>query len=412
MNSGDSSGILAPAVFLTWAMVGCGQGADPPPRSELTDSAGVTRVHSHRDLWEGEFGWQVIPRPFLTVGSLDGSQEEVLVEVVAGVVRPDGGVVVSDRGTRTVRWFGPGGRLERTLGGPGDGPGEFKEPGQVLLGDDGSVAVWDQAALRLTRFGRSGELSGVETLDWARLAKAVDPPLYPGRIEPLAGGGYLVRLVEKSKHPPSGSFRSGSGALVTSADLGSVDTLAFFPDQEPSMVEAPFGPFPFSGPGAPETVMTHVGDPPRICVGDEAKPEVTCFGPGEERLLLSWEADPGAMDRREVEAWRDRSRRDLEEKLGEDDVRRILDELSPPEEGPFFGEMVLDREGNLWVRGEPVESSWGPAIRWRVFNREGRFLGWVRVLPVQVLEVGRDFLLGVHRDPLGVEYIQLFRLTK
>jgi hypothetical protein len=77
---------------------------------------------------------------------------------------------------------------------------------------------------------------------------------------------------------------------------------------------------------------------------------------------------------------------------------------------PFYQAALADAEGNLWVQDfSPGE----PPAGWSVFDPEGRFLGAVampdRFRPQQI---GDDFILGVARDELDVERVQLYALEK
>ena len=50
---------------------------------------------------------------------------------------------------------------------------------------------------------------------------------------------------------------------------------------------------------------------------------------------------------------------------------------------------------------------------WEVFSPDGTWLGQV-FLPgrFSVMEVGTDYVLGVHRDDLGVESVQILALRR
>jgi hypothetical protein len=51
--------------------------------------------------------------------------------------------------------------------------------------------------------------------------------------------------------------------------------------------------------------------------------------------------------------------------------------------------------------------------RWTVFSPEGRALGSVVTPPgLRVLEIGRDYVLGVWQDELDVEYVRMHRLDR
>jgi DNA-binding beta-propeller fold protein YncE len=73
-------------------------------------------------------------------------------------VGPNGDIYVADGyGNSTVHWFSPQGKLLRTWGSPGAGPGEFTTPHAVRVHPDGRVFVADRENDRLQVFTAEGE---------------------------------------------------------------------------------------------------------------------------------------------------------------------------------------------------------------------------------------------------------------
>jgi hypothetical protein len=413
------------------AATSCTSPADSSPQAEIPDSAGVMIVYNRGPGWVEDQAWTVSSEPDLAIGVLLGPEEYQLVDVAAAARRSDGSLVVVDRGSRTVRLYGPRGTFLKTLGGPGSGPGEFMDPTALLVSAGDSVVVWDEALLRATRFDPHGELAGVETVDWGEVAsrlntgpmskagipgangKAAAAGLFPGRMEPLEDGWLLVRLVEKTgKAPPSGSHRLHSGALRVSKDLSVIDTLMFFGDTEQVSVDAPWGPFSVAPPLAKQTRTTHQGNPPKICVGDQEGPEIVCFGPGGKRTAIRWVHEPVPLTETEVAAWRDATVELYDLKLNRDQVLGMLDQVPRPEARPPYSTIILDQEGNLWAERGPTAGESKDSIDFLVFDLDGVLLGVVALPPIQVLEIGDDYVVGVRRDELEIQYVQLHGLRK
>lgn len=418
--------LYAIVTLMPWAVVmgSCTSAAQPSLFSQRSDSAGITIVRSLAPRWAPGEEWVASDAPDLTIGMLNGPEEYQLVDVSAATIRSDGSVVVVDRGARTVRLYDAKGHFLKTLGGPGSGPGEFLDPGPVSVTVGDSVLVWDQPAYRITRFDPEGKLADVLTVDLGAMAKVVEPPTYPGEMEPLLDGTLLVRLVEKAfvgktgkdggfvVRYPEGSFRQPSGALRFSPDLTMVDTLMFFGDLEQVTVEAPWGPWALA-PAAPrQTFVSHWGDPPWICIGDSDKPEVSCFGPEGQRRLLRWTSDPRQVTEEEVLRWREANVRSLGEKIDENQVREMLAQAPVPTERPHFSEIHLDRTGSLWVELGPSKERGSRFADHLVFDEGGALLGAVALPSVRVVEIGTDYVMGVHLDDLEVQHLQIFRLLK
>lgn len=398
-------------------------------QTEFSDSADVRIVLNRRSRWVEDEAWAVPPVPTLSIGVLDGPEEYQLVDVVAAARGSDGRVVLVDGGSQTVRLYDSQGAFLETLGGPGSGPGEFTDPGPVLVFPGDSVVVWDRALLRLTRFDPDGNLAGIQTVDWSKLAnlltpeamstisipggKGFAPGLYPGAMEPLSDGGLLVRLVDKTgKAPPSGFYRPRSGALRVSGDLSAADTIAFFGDTEQVTVDAPWGRFSVSPPGAKRSWTTHQGNPPRICIGDQEGPEISCFDQNGARTSIRWVSEPAPLTGNEIAEWRESTVQLYDLKLSRTQILEMLDQVPVPERRPPYSQIILDRAGNLWAERGPTEGETPGALDFLVFDPEGVLLGVVALPGMQVLEIGPDYVMGICRDELEVEYLHLHDLRK
>lgn len=392
----------------------CSPDAESAARTEASDSAGVRIVENQEPRWRDGEGWMVSSEAAVTIGVLDGRDEYQLVGVSSAARQSDGDIVIADRETRTVRLYDGNGTFVHTLGTSGGGPGEFRNPGPVIVTPGDTVLVWDASGFRLTRYAPSGELIDAVAIDLATLAKAVDPPLYPGTIEPLAGGGFLVRLVEKAgvKGSTPGKVRNRSGALRASGDLAFIDTLMFFGDVEQVSVEAPWGSFVWPQPLGRQTWTTHGGSPARICIGDQEAPQITCFDSAGTKTLVRWEPSPRPVTDEELAAWREENSRAFGEKMSQDEIDQFLDQFPIPETRPVHGEITLDAAGNLWISVGPTPGTDMASMEYLVFDPEGVLLGSVPLPPVRVMEIGSDYVMGIYQDELEVEYLKIYRLER
>src|SRR6185503_7642722 len=80
--------------------------------------------------------------------------------------------------------------------------------------------------------------------------------------------------------------------------------------------------------------------------------------------------------------------------LDEATALRVVDSYRFPASFPAYSDLVVDRLGNVWLRGY----HWfdlGAPIWWTVFDPEGRFLGEVK-LPalMEVHDIGDGYVLG------------------
>src|SRR5690606_29246206 len=137
------------------------------PLHTAIDSAGITISVSTAPQWaEGE-GWTIADSPHVDIGSSD-AQGHDLYEV-NGVARlSDGRIAIVNSGSSEVRLFSPEGELLQTLGGNGEGPGEFRSLRRAFVLPGDSLLVVDASLDRLTLFSSGGSL--------VRTAAVAPPP--------------------------------------------------------------------------------------------------------------------------------------------------------------------------------------------------------------------------------------------
>lgn len=84
---------------------------------------------------------------------LQESSDDPIVGLGTVSRRPRGGYVFADEGADRVRLFDRSGRIDRTFGRSGDGPGELDAPTSAVERPDGTVYVTQRSSPRLTIFG-------------------------------------------------------------------------------------------------------------------------------------------------------------------------------------------------------------------------------------------------------------------
>lgn len=375
--------------------------------------AAVLVVDNHDAIWREDDVWSVASEPNISIGLLHGPPQYQLFDVAAAARKSDGAIVVVDGGTREVRLFDRTGSFVKTMGSSGSGPGEFQDPSQVLVTATDEMLVWDNANYRITRFDSAGEFMGVQSVERNGLIKEIDPPLYPWTAGLLLDGQVVVRLIEKTgKTMAPGISRPLSGALRVSADLSQIDTLMFFGGTEQVNVRAPWGLTPIVPPLAKTTLIAIQPTLPRTCMGDQEGPEVVCFGPGGSATAIRWISEAGSATDWEVAAWRDTTIEMYALKMTDADARRVLQDVTAAPVRPYYSRLVLDRVGNLWVERAPVNWMDPGPVDYIVFDPEGVLLGAVTLPPIDAIEIGDDYVLGIYRDEMEVEYLQVHAIIK
>jgi hypothetical protein len=384
-------------------LAGCGAGERLADGPVVRDSAGVVIVENSAPLHGGGGVLVLSSAPLVEIGVLEG-EEAYQLNGVAGALRlRDGRIVVANRGTSELRFYDVGGRHLRSVGGKGGGPGEFQYIGEPLRLAGDSLLVGERAAARLSLFSAAGDFV---------ISHGTRTP-----VGVLADGTLVGR---RTLRAPGDQLQSGllreAEALVRHTRAGEeLDTLGVVRGSERHLhLEQSGGTIEsisISTPLFGRTQQLVVG-PDRVYAGSADSFEVEVYRPehGLERLIRvmrpSRPVTPAvlaAKKREELAAAPDAARRQ--------GVERRFAELTPPEFLPAYSVLQLDAAGLLWVEEYRAPGEVEP--RWQLFDSEGRWLTTVET-PVRfrVLDIGVDYLLGVWRDELDVEYVHLYGLER
>jgi hypothetical protein len=187
--------LTAAALGVLSLTAGCGTdpgSTDPPPAGvEIRDSLGVTIVEVRSIEDPGPSGLEVAWSDTVRFGRAGAAEAdpEYLFGAVTGAVRlSDGTVVVADRQAFALRMFAPDGTHLRTVGGRGDGPGEFAaiQGLRRLPGD--SILVVDRGT-RWSLFDPGGAFVTSGYFDLSNWASDI----YPEIEGVFADGSFLIR---------------------------------------------------------------------------------------------------------------------------------------------------------------------------------------------------------------------------
>lgn len=382
--------ILVPAVLLT----ACTRPADSPAQSERVDSAGVEIVSS-TDIDMSRLS--VDPIPDLRIGGPDAVGPAQFGAVQAVSVASDGSIWVADRQSADIRVFASDGSHRTTIGGRGDGPGEF----QVirLLGQAGdSIAVVDDRSGRLSWFSLSGDL-----LTETRVARpeGTTPLVYVVRPDGgLAGANPLIL--------PVGAAQSGDTLG------GSVEFVVWQEPEEPPRVfaSAPATKWLWTGTTQlpiPFTTNASLGVGDHLVVAGGPVPEVRYYS--DTRLERIARVRRGV---RPVDAAM-RSQyssfiRGVHPERRHREFLDVLDHPAVPDVAPAYARVLVDSEGLVW--GQHFNADRRIQGDWDVFGVDGGFEGTVANPPgLWVQAIAEDSMVGVWLDDLDVSYLQRHRLS-
>jgi hypothetical protein len=384
---------LVTSGLLCLVLVGCrGESRDPVT---VTDSAGI-----HITLSEA------IPRVFAVVDpepdlSLGGSEAEgptQFLQIQNIHVDSEDRLWVADGQSGEIRLFLPDGSHWRTVGGRGEGPGEFQR--LRLLGSfhGDSIAVWDNALARLTildgegRLARTqavipGENSSIRCTDVFRdgsLLGQLPTILSAGSIEPgqvLGDSAHIVRY-----DPADSSQRPWASALGPRWLWTGRNQV----------------PIPFTvNPG-----FDLLGEALHLVSGTEFR--VRVFEGGAVVRIYGIFLDPREVSDADLESYGAFVREFVPEQAQED-YRSALRHPDLPNHLPAYSRVLVTSSGLVWAQVyDPDVLGLGV---WHVYDERGEWMGKVETPSgFWVLNVRGNRIAGVWRDEMGVEHVRVYHL--
>lgn len=401
-------GVAAVVVVGAGLLAGCEESAESTAEAGAVvrwDSAGVEMVSTSRAVWADGGGWTVDPEPLLSIGEVVGDAPYLFGEVRGAVRLDDGSVVVVDNQARELRFYDASGTFIRAVGGPGEGPSEFRTSAYYLqrCGED-RLYVFDPWSDRVTAWSTSGEF--LRSFD---LKEPVPPRRSPYAQTCRPDGGFVALGWGDLSAVPK--LPDGSEAMLYSqyAPAWALD--------EHAEVELEFGDFLSS-----ERILTRNGSGPHpfgralaMAAGDAG----IFLGTGEGlrvglyrdgRLSEVWIGPDGdlQLDDSFPQDYRRAEIRELDER----ERRFILEgEVEMPPALPAYTDLQAAPDGHLWAKR--FIPPWEDTHRWGVFAPDGTFLGDLEFPPgLEVTEVGDHHIVGIATDELGVQTVRVHRIVR
>ena len=336
----------------------------------------------------------LLSKPDLRLGSADGP-DHTLFNGIAGAVRlSQGDIALGDAGNRRVLFFDARGRYLRSMGRVGDGPGEFRQPRWFGRCHNGSLAFHDGAHARVTYLSPDGEIRGFETLP---VGANFDQILW------CSGTKLLFIFLNRPRGPVQpGEYLQVPTALVR-AEGPAIDTILksgtreFYVGKSVSALSAvPLG-------QATEAIAGR--GIIYVCSNGEGSCDVIDTTGRRLRVfqlhLPRRRVGPAEWTRAIADHFQGEPARGVRTTGAE-----LMKEIRPKEEFPAFDQIRSDVEGNLWVR--TFDNYLSKVATWVAFTPLGKPFALIAVpRAFQILEIGRDYIVGFERDPEGVEFLEV-----
>lgn len=393
------------ALLLVVAACGDSTEADGERQAVVRDSAGVHIVHNLDPQWKAEARWTLDPLPVLKIGVEEDDPQRVFFRLTDARRLSDGRIVAANAGSGELRYFSADGAYLCSSGRQGAGPGEFDGLSwlQVVKGDT-LIVHSNGGGGRLSVVGPDGVFA--RTIPIPR----VPDVQFATPMAVLSNGGLLLRSERLyGVGVPSGVYYD-SALLVIARDEDLVEAkLGPFPRNE-HLVLASATSMSITSRTFGKHLVTAIWKG-RIYVGTNERYEIAVFDTlGRLVRFIRLERAPELVSRNaiaHVESTRmTNSRNEAERALN----KAFLEKMQYPAKMPYYGGMLADAIGNLWVSRYAYLS--GPRT-WDVFDADGLLLGAVQMPDrFSVRQITEGEIIGISRDESDVERVTILRLLK
>ena len=400
-----ASRVLVLSAVLAMGLSACGQSERTTEGAETTRTiVGDTTIV--RTVSGSVWGDSVTLVEEVAIGVLDGAEEYLFGQVQDLAVDADGGIYVFDGQVPALRYYDPDGKYVRTLGGEGEGPGEYKDAslGIAVRRSDGRVVMRDPRNMRMNVYNPDGSPSE----SWR-----VGSGLFTQQATSLDASDHMYLKILTGRPEPNEPWPV---ALLHMDDMGQIlDTIV-----PPTLPNEPGGVSTFRKIWA-------VSSSGGLVVGVNDRYVIDHYQPDGTVLRIERDIEPVAnlpeekAEREARNAWLMRTQ-----------GQSMTSEIPPvPDLKPFYRSISVGEQGRLWVRrytqaekGEviqpparpgmepPPPTSWREPVVYDVFKADGSFLGSVRLPPRISLFLFRgDRVWGVKRGEFDESYVVGFRLV-
>lgn len=347
--------------------------------------------------------WSVSEQPILDIGDDVLGTTESAGDVHGATRLPDGGIVVADRQSSSLRFFDAKGVFVRSVGRKGRGPSEFVNLSHMLRCGD-SLFVYDNGSYRVYALNgvlhRQFKLAGPGPRDNAyRSACNANGMLISygwDRLEDLPQKSSVQRkLVPYWLSTSDGTMLASLGQWWSSERWATITSTV-----------SGTGPLPLGK--QPVVAIGHARA--YIGVADSFAIEVFALGGAHSstlhRRVAIRKSTPADIARFKQLDTMGRSASDNAKTL------QHWSEMQLPETLPPYSAALVDSDDNLWVRIFPAATD--AYSTWLGFTPTGEPLAQLALpLALEVDEIGHDYILGTETDlQTGIRRVKLFALLQ
>jgi len=338
--------------------------------------------------------WPVDPLPTLVIG---GDEDEAASPLfrVAGAAWISEGLLVVNGSANELRLYSEDGRVLGRIGRQGSGPGEFLAPVMVGRLASDSVVVFDRRNTRLSVI-----CDGREVCSEVRIEGN-------GLVVGVSGAQVVLEHIVFGTPASSGVNRNRHEYFAVTRATQESRLLATYAGQPTQTASEGAGTYmmPVLMTRPPQVAVL----PGIVALASGSDPELDLVGFSGTALRTI--PLPISVSEISDEEFAAAVAEDIGTGEGWDPLAlAAMEAMGRPEQRAPTQKLLADRMGLVWVELEETP----PDMRkWLVVDPRGTVLAEV-LTPgdVSVLEVGEDYILGVRRDAVGVEFVESYSLDR
>ncbi len=349
--------------------------------------------------------WAVDPKPSVELKGVNDAGVILFGSANWATRLANGTVVVADASGPALHFIDAAGKLVKSTGRAGQGPGDFRTVTWVAKCGAEGIVAWDFPQTRATSYDDAGTMRRTFPLGGRGGAQTASSCNEKGLFVQM---GNARRLPFRTPPDPAlGYFfiqMAAAPQLVGTAG----DTAATLP-------EVPFGEMVGGNMGGrgsggmprpigAQTAFALAAD--RLYVGLADSSAIAVFGlDGKRTGTIAVQAPPRATTRAHYERASEISLSMVPAQM-RDGARKWVLAIPMPEKLPPFTGLFVDPGGALWV---VLSAPGDPDTRLRGYSADGRVVANLS-LPVNlnVFEVGANYVLGAREDADGEQYLSVY----
>ena len=351
--------------------------------------------------------WVVDRTPILDVAGVSSDGTVIFSNAAGGMRLRDGGLLIADRGESSIRVIDAAGKLVRSVGRAGGGPGEFQSI--LWAGPCGadSMLVWDLSRRQASMIAPNG------TIARQFAVPAQDTAQRPSQFSCSSRGAMAYRSVPRqNRDAPNAQNPNLVGVLAavyrTGRDGVVLQRFGDIPAGEVAAFVSPSG-----GRGA---VPRPLGRTAHVATLDDA----VVISSADSALVTIVRADgrssrhalpiiPRAPTKEELDH-AVQSTASMAPPAMRQSLAQQLATIPAPERLPAISALMTDADGLVWVQTTPPG---GRTVDFLVIQSTGGILARVQIpVSLTIFEIGRDYVLGSYTDAADETHVAVLRLRR